>query len=50
MWLGYLNEFPDYRTQGGSLEELKKNLKDIYKELTDGYIPAVRHHAELNVL
>ncbi|TYP69459.1 MULTISPECIES: type II toxin-antitoxin system HicB family antitoxin [Nitrosomonas] len=50
MWLGYLDEFPDYMTQGESLEELKENLKDIYKELTDGHIPAVRHHAELNML
>ncbi len=50
MWLGYLDEFPDYMTQGESLEELKENLKDIYKELTDGHIPEVRHHAELNVM
>ena len=32
MWLGYLEEFPDYRTQGESLEELQENLKDIYAE------------------
>lgn len=50
MWLGYLDEFPDYMTQGESLEELKENLKDIYKGLTGGHTPAVRHHAELNVL
>jgi predicted RNase H-like HicB family nuclease len=50
MWLGYLDEFPDYMTQGESLEVLKENLKDIYKELTSGQIPAVRRHAKLNVL
>jgi len=33
MWLGYLEEFPDYMTQGDSLDELKENLKDIYKDL-----------------
>jgi len=33
MWLGYLEEFPDYMTQGESLDELKENLKDIYKEI-----------------
>jgi predicted RNase H-like HicB family nuclease len=49
MWLGYLDEYPDYMTQGESLEELKENLIDIYKELIGGYIPAVRHHAELIV-
>ena len=50
MWLGYLEEYPDYRTQGESLEELKENLKDIYKELTSGSIPCVRKVAELEVV
>ncbi len=49
MWLGYLEEYPDYRTQGESLEELKENLKDIYKELTSGSVPCVRKVAELEL-
>ncbi len=49
MWLGYLDEYPDYMTQGETMDELKENLTDIYKELTCGHIPAVRHHAELMV-
>jgi predicted RNase H-like HicB family nuclease len=49
MWLGYLEEYPDYMTQGESLEELQENLKDIYKELTSGNIPCVRKVAELRV-
>ena len=49
MWLGYLEEYPDYRTEGESLEELKENLKDIYKELTSGSIPCVRKVAELEL-
>jgi predicted RNase H-like HicB family nuclease len=49
MWLGYLEEYPDYKTQGESLEELKENLKDIYQELTSGNIPCVRKVAELDV-
>jgi hypothetical protein len=32
MWIGYLEDYPDYRTQGESLEELKENLKDIQLE------------------
>jgi len=32
MWLGYLEEYPDYMTQGETLEELQENLKDIYGE------------------
>jgi predicted RNase H-like HicB family nuclease len=49
MWLGYFDEYPDYKTQGESLEELKENLKDIYNELTSGKIPAVRRVSELEV-
>ena len=49
MWLGYLEEYPDYMTQGATLEELKENLKDIYKELSSGAIPHVRRVAELEV-
>lgn len=32
-WLGYLEEYPDYMTQGESLKELKANLADIYNTL-----------------
>jgi predicted RNase H-like HicB family nuclease len=49
MWLGYLDEFPDYMTQGATQEELQENLKDIYEELTSGRIPGVRRVAELQV-
>ena len=49
MWLGYLEEYPDYMTQGETLEELKENLKDIYNELISGNIPCVRKVAELEV-
>jgi predicted RNase H-like HicB family nuclease len=49
MWLGYLEEFPDYMTQGESLAELEENLRDIYEDLTGGKIPCVRRRAELQV-
>ncbi len=45
MWLGYLEEYPDYWTQGESVEELQENLKDIFQELTSGNIPGVRRVA-----
>ena len=35
-WLGYLEEFPDYMTQGSSLDDLKDHLLDLYKELQEG--------------
>ncbi len=54
MWLGYWDEFPDYMTQGVTLEELQLNLKDIYQDLTGGSIPftkacqPVPRHQEIN--
>ena len=48
-WLGQLDEYPDYPTQGTSLEDLKENLIDIYRDLSSGVIPATRRHAELQV-
>ena len=49
MWLGYLEEFPDYLTQGESLAELEENLRDLYRDLTSGEIPGVRRVAELSL-
>ena len=49
MWLGYLEEYPDYMTQGKTFEELEGNLQDLYKELNSGNIPHVRRVAELEV-
>ena len=50
MWLGYLEEYPDYHTQGETLEELQDNLRDIYNELNSGNIPCVRKVDELEIL
>ncbi len=47
MWIGYLEEYPDYMTQGISKEELEENLRDIHKDLTSGAIPAPRRVGEL---
>jgi predicted RNase H-like HicB family nuclease len=49
VWLGYLEEYPDYWTQGQSLEDLEAHLRDLYKELTSGAIPGVRKLAELTL-
>ena len=49
MWLGYLEEYPDYLTQGKTIQELEENLRDIYTELASGNIPCVRQVAELDV-
>ena len=48
-WLGYLQDFPDYWTQGESLDDLKENLRGMYRDLTSGEIPGVRRAEELIV-
>jgi len=48
-YVGYLNEFPDYSTQGVDIEDLKAHLLDLYKEFTSGAIPGVRRVAELDL-
>ncbi len=49
MWLGYLDEYPDYMTQGTSLDYLKEHLLDLYNDLTSGVIPNVRQHSNLEL-
>lgn len=34
MFLGYLESYPDYWTQGEDIKDLEEHLADIYKELT----------------
>jgi hypothetical protein len=48
-WLGYLDEFSDYCTQGESLEDLKAHLADLHHDLTGGLVPNVRRHADLEL-
>jgi len=49
MWVGWLESYPDYKSQGKTIEELEENLNDIYKEINDGKIPQVRKVGELAV-
>ncbi len=49
MCLSYLEEFPDYLTQGESLAELEESLRDLYLDLSSGEIPGVRRIAELSI-
>ncbi len=48
-WLGYLQDFPDYRTQGETLEDLEEHLRDLYADATGGLIPGIRKVADLVV-
>lgn len=49
MRVGWFEEYPDYRTQGKTIDELKENLKDIYDDVSTGKIPHVRRYGELAV-
>ena len=46
-WLGFLQEFPDYWTQGDTFDDLIEHLKDLYQDLTSGAIPGIRRVGEL---
>jgi hypothetical protein len=35
-WLGYLEEYRDYWTQGETLEDLLEHLRDLYLDLSTG--------------
>ncbi|HRC87056.1 MAG TPA: type II toxin-antitoxin system HicB family antitoxin [Thermoanaerobaculia bacterium] len=48
-WLGYLEEFPEYWTQGESREELEEQLRDLHHELTSGQIPNVPRIGDLRI-
>ena len=46
-WLGYLEDFPDYWTQGESLADLQEHLRDLYADLSGGQVPGIRRVDEL---
>ena len=46
-YLGFLNDYPDYQTQGLSKEELVRNLKSLLVDIESGEVPYVRKVEEL---
>jgi predicted RNase H-like HicB family nuclease len=48
-WLGYLQDYPDYWTQGDTLDDLKEHLQDLYRDVTSGMIPGIRRVEDLVV-
>jgi predicted RNase H-like HicB family nuclease len=48
-WLGYLEEYPDYWTQGDSLDDLRDHLRELHAEVSSGAIPGARRVEELVV-
>ena len=48
-WIGYIQDYPDYWTQGESLDDLREHLKDLHQDLTSGQVPGIRKVEELMV-
>jgi predicted RNase H-like HicB family nuclease len=48
-FLGHLNEFPEYETQGLSKEELLENLKDLLVDIKSGEVLYIRKVEEMAI-
>jgi putative addiction module component (TIGR02574 family) len=46
-WLGYLQDYPDYWTQGETLKDLEEHLRDLYSDLTSGPTLTDAHKQDL---
>jgi predicted RNase H-like HicB family nuclease len=46
-WLGFLQEYPDYWTQGTTFADLKDHLRDLYQDLSSGAVASIRKVDEL---
>lgn len=46
-WLGYLQDYPDYWTQGETLDDMIEHLKGLYHDLSGGKIPGARKVGEM---
>lgn len=48
-WIGYVQDYPDYWTQGETLDDLREHLKEIYQDMSSGHIPGIRRVEEIAV-
>ena len=48
-FIGFLNDYPDYETQGFSKEELLDNFKSLLEDIESKEIPFIRKVEELAV-
>ncbi|CAN5640629.1 hypothetical protein BH18ACI1_BH18ACI1_03020 [soil metagenome] len=48
-FIGFLNDYPDYETQGFSKEELLENLKSLLIDIESNEIPFIRKVEELAI-
>ena len=48
-FIGFLNDYPDYETQGFSKDELLENLKSLLIDIESNEIPFIRKVEELAI-
>jgi len=41
-YVGHVQEYPEYESQGETLDELKVNLLEIYNDIKNGLVPDVK--------
>lgn len=49
-FIGFLNDYPDYETQGFSKDELLENLKSLLADIETEEIPFIKKVEELAVV
>ena len=48
-YVGYLDDYLDYTTQGQTLAEFEEMLRSLYNDIRTFDFPFVRHHGKLKV-
>jgi len=48
-FVGYLDDYPEYPTQGENLKDFEENLLDIYEMIQDGTLDVRQKHGVLEV-
>ena len=48
-FVGYLDDYPEYSTQGENLEDFEKNLADIYEMIQNGTLDVNQKHGVLEI-
>jgi len=48
-FIGYLDDYPEYPTQGENLKDFEENLMDIYEMIQDGTLDVSVKHGELAI-
>lgn len=43
-WLGYMNDYPEYTTEGRTLEDLQRMLVSLRKDIDSEIAPGIRHN------